>query len=86
MSFVAQLSPEYLNEYIGDKLIYTSGIFIALETFFVALRCYARTLTASAIGWDDSIIPVAWLANVGLCILGISQYYRSTYSTDSSLI
>lgn len=73
MSSVAQYSPEYLSEYIGDRLIHVSAIFIVLESIFVALRSYARTLTISSIGWDDIIIPVAWLANMGLCILGISQ-------------
>lgn len=72
MSSVGQYSPEYLSEYIGDRLILISAVFIALESIFVALRCYARTLTISSLGWDDIIIPVAWLANIGICILGIS--------------
>ena len=80
----AQYSPEYLSEYSGDKVILVSAIFIALETIFVPLRFYARTLTTSARGWDDIIIPAAWLANIGMCILGIGQY-RSTSSTDYSL-
>ena len=71
MSTVAQYSSEYLSEYSGDKLILISAIFIALESIFVALRYYARTLTISARGWDDIIIPVAWLANIGVCIIGI---------------
>jgi hypothetical protein len=64
-------SPEYLNEYSGYKLVTISASFITLETIFVALRYYARRLTASATGWDDFIIPLAWFANIGLCVLGI---------------
>lgn len=65
-------SPQYLNEYRGDTLITISALFIALESISVILRVYARTITTSTIGWDDILIPLGWLANIGLCVLGIS--------------
>lgn len=69
------VSQEYLAEDKGDTLLAICGVFIALETCFVALRYYARYLTTSGFGWDDAIIPIAWLTNVGLCVLCISQCF-----------
>lgn len=79
-------SPKYLVEYSGHTLIFISALFITLESIFIALRYYARTLSTPIKGWDDLIIPVAWLANIGLCILGISQYHHSARRQPSYLI
>lgn len=79
-------SPEYLAEYSGHTLIFISALFITLESVFVALRYYARTLSTSTKGWDDLIIPMAWLVNIGLCILGISQYHHSAWRQPSYLV
>ncbi|KAI4162631.1 MAG: hypothetical protein LQ342_003677 [Letrouitia transgressa] len=68
---------QYLNEYEGDKLIAICALFIILETTFVALRYYARHLTPAGLGWDDAIIPVAWLTNIGLCILCINAVHHA---------
>lgn len=67
-------SQEYLDEYSGNTLIAICALFLILETVCVVLRYYARHLTTSGFGWDDALIPAAWLTNVGLCILCISQY------------
>lgn len=64
---------EYLDEYSGHTLLAICVLFIILETVFVAMRYYARNLTPTGLGWDDAIISLAWLANVGLCILCISE-------------
>lgn len=64
---------EYLDEYSGNILVSVCALFIVLETVFAALRFYARHLAASGFGWDDALIPLAWLTNVGLCILCISE-------------
>jgi len=73
------VTPEYLKEYRGDTLLAICVTFIIFETVFVVLRCYARYLTTSSFGWDDAIIPAAWLANIGLAILCISSYYNVPY-------
>lgn len=72
-SSASERSPRYLSEYRGNTLITISALFIALESISVILRIYARKLTTSKIGWDDIIIPLGWLANVGLCVLGIGS-------------
>lgn len=64
-------SPEYLSEYRGDSLLGVAALFIVLETVFVALRYYARHQTTSDLGWDDIVIPLAWLTSIGICIVGI---------------
>lgn len=70
----APLTQEYLDEYSGNILIAICALFIIFETVLVALRYYARYLTTSSFGWDDAVIAAAWLTNIGLCILCISQY------------
>lgn len=64
--------PGYLDEYSGNTLLGVAGLFIGLNTVFVTLRYYARRQTTADLGWDDFIIPMAWLANCGLCVFGIS--------------
>ncbi|MCJ1265172.1 hypothetical protein MMC22_005047 [Lobaria immixta] len=70
-------SPQYLNEYRGDTLITIAALFIALESISVILRVYARTITTSTMGWDDILIPLGWLANIGLCVLGITMIHTA---------
>lgn len=65
--------PGYLEEYNGNTLLGIAGLFIGLNTVFATLRYYARRQTTAGTGWDDFIIPMAWLANCGLCVLGISM-------------
>ncbi|MCJ1389690.1 hypothetical protein MMC18_002547 [Xylographa bjoerkii] len=71
--------PGYFDESCGGTLIAISVLFIILEATFVMLRYYARHLTGTTRGWDDLIIPAAWFANLGLCILGI------TFVTDAGV-
>ena len=72
LSSPAEQSSHYLNEYRGDTLINIAAVFITFESISVALRIYARIITTSKMGWDDMIVPLGWLANIGLCVLGIS--------------
>ncbi|KAF1973490.1 hypothetical protein BU23DRAFT_417780, partial [Bimuria novae-zelandiae CBS 107.79] len=64
-------SPEYLAEDIGPTIVATASLMIIFCILFVGLRYYARYLTSTAFGAEDIIIPFAWLAEVGLCIVGI---------------
>lgn len=68
------VDPKYVKENRGDTLLAICGALIVVETLLVVLRYYARNLTTSSFGWDDAIVPAAWLTNVGLAILCIGQY------------
>ena len=80
------VTPEYLREYRGDTLLAICDTFIVLDTVFIPLRFYARYLITSSFGWDDAIIPAAWLSNVGLAILCISLYYHVPFKNISTLL
>ncbi|KAF1980436.1 hypothetical protein BU23DRAFT_445056 [Bimuria novae-zelandiae CBS 107.79] len=71
------VTPEYLAEDIGPSIIATASLTIAFTTVFVALRYYARHLSQTRFGVEDVIIPFAWLAEVGLCIIGIVMVKRA---------
>lgn len=68
----SERSPQNLNEYKSDTLITIAAIFIAFEAIAVIPRIYARKLSTSPVGLDDIVILLGWLANIGLCVLGIS--------------
>jgi hypothetical protein len=63
----------FLDEDKGPTIIATASLMIFLSTLFVALRYYARLLTSTSLAVQDLIVPFAWLAEVGLCINGISK-------------
>ena len=56
----------------GDnELVTVSIIFIILNTVFVILRCYARSLTRATYGWDDYLIFASLIFNIASCVLSI---------------
>lgn len=59
-------------------------------TVFVILRYYARYLTSTSFNIEDVIIPFAWLAEIGLCIVGIGEFLsfieHSQHWTNSPLV
>jgi hypothetical protein len=63
----------FLAEDRGPSVIITASILIVLSTLFVGLRYYARHLMGTPFGVQDVIVPFAWLAEVGLCVTGISK-------------
>jgi hypothetical protein len=65
--------PAFLAEDRGPSIIATASTMIFLSTLFVGMRYYARYLTGTSFGVQDIIIPFAWLAEVGVCINGISK-------------
>jgi hypothetical protein len=70
----------FLDEDKGPTIIATASTMIILSTLFVALRYYARFSTSTSLAVQDLIVPFAWLAEVGLCINGISKiciYFQS---------
>lgn len=68
-------TPAFLKEDKSPTIIATASMMIVLSTLFVALRYYARFLTSTSFGAQDFIVPFAWLAEVGLCVNGISKIY-----------
>jgi hypothetical protein len=56
---------------------------ITLSTIFVLLRYYARYLSSTSFNMQDVLIPLGWLAEVGLCVTGISM---STGPRDGLLL
>jgi hypothetical protein len=63
----------FLAEDRGPAIIATSLVMITLSTLFVGLRYYARYLMSTPFGIQDVIVPFAWLAEVGLCVNGMSK-------------
>jgi hypothetical protein len=61
------------NSADGDssKLVTVSIIFIILNTVFVILRCYARSLTKATYGWEDYLIFASLIFNIASCVLSI---------------
>ncbi|CAG5146934.1 uncharacterized protein ALTATR162_LOCUS1957 [Alternaria atra] len=47
-------------------------------TAFVALRYYSRYLTSTALNTEDVLIPFAWLAEMGLCIVSIVMVEKAS--------
>ncbi|KAN0066797.1 hypothetical protein V8E54_015086, partial [Elaphomyces granulatus] len=64
------------QEYCGDKLVTISIVFIILNSVFVILRFYARSITKAAYGWDDYLIIASFISNVSLCVVSIIAVYR----------
>ena len=66
-------SPEFLSEYIGDRLVNTAIAFIVLEIVLVALRFWVRRAHRSKFGWDDYLILPSLAFCISLCIVGIRK-------------
>ncbi|KAH8589188.1 hypothetical protein B0O99DRAFT_637440 [Bisporella sp. PMI_857] len=64
-------SQEYLNEESGHILTAASALFIVLNTIFLSLRFYARSITQGGFGWDDAFIVMGYVANIALCIVSL---------------
>ena len=69
------LSQDYIDAYIGDRLKGTAIALIVLETIFVALRQWSRSLQKAPIGWDDILIIPSYLCCLSMCIASIRESY-----------
>jgi hypothetical protein len=65
--------PSFLAEDRGPSLLATASLMIILCTVFVGLRYYARYLTSTSFSIQDVLIPFALIAEIGLCVTGISK-------------
>jgi len=67
-------SPASNEEYHGNKLVTISIVFMILNTIFVILRCYSRSITKVAYCWDDYLIFASYISNISLCAASICTY------------
>lgn len=73
------LIQSYLDEDSSSQLLAAATVSLALPTILLALRLYARVLTAAKRGWDEFLLPLAWILVVGTCIVCYSKGH-STYN------
>ncbi|KAL2061868.1 hypothetical protein VTL71DRAFT_7246 [Oculimacula yallundae] len=51
----------------GPEVAGVAGLFLALATIGIALRCYCRAYIVKQFGWDDIMAVVAWFFFVFFC-------------------
>lgn len=69
--------PAYLAENCSGGLVAAIACILTLSTLFLALRLYARTLTSANRGWDEYLLPIAWIFLVGICANDIRKIFKS---------
>lgn len=74
MSTQPHLSPEYIAEYSGGKLIALSISLIVIIVFFVSLRFYSRWLSKTKYGLDDYLVLLSLVLLVGESGLAICEH------------
>ena len=83
-----ELSPANNSVDGGNQMVTVSITFIILNTVFVILRCYARSLTKATYGWDDYLIFASLIFNIASCVLTIGTsalLFDYLYGINSSL-
>lgn len=78
----SNLTPEYLKAYNGHQVLVADAIILALTTVLLGLRIYVRSFKTAARGWDDYLLPPAWLLLVGLGIIvfGMSKAFGNVHT------
>lgn len=66
-------SLDYLNEDSSNRLLAAITVILIIVTVLLGLRLYARNLTNAARGWDEFLLPPAWLLVVGACVTGYRE-------------
>ena len=74
------LSQKYLEENSSGRLVAAATVILVLTSLLLALRLYARALTAFERGWDEFLLPAAWILVVGSCTVS----YRKDCSCPRS--
>lgn len=70
----SSITPEYLNEYIGDKLWVAGISMLVIITIVYILFNISQVFFTEKIHWEVlTIYPLAYLASAGLCISDIGQ-------------
>jgi len=76
MTTLPQLSPEYIEEYSGGRLVALAASLIVIITFFVSLRFYARWLSKTKWGLDDYLVLLSLALLIGASGLAICKCCR----------
>ncbi|KAE8154101.1 hypothetical protein BDV25DRAFT_136247 [Aspergillus avenaceus] len=66
-----QIPIDRVPEYIGDRLLIFTGLFVPLQICCVALRFYIRYKIRTPWGLDDAVILIALAAQLGMAGLSI---------------
>ena len=73
----------------GPQLAGVIGLFTALSTVAVAMRCYCRMVTVKNFGMDDWFALVAWVLLLLIIVffkICPNIYYRSCLSSTPGLL
>ncbi|KAJ5464335.1 uncharacterized protein N7458_000021 [Penicillium daleae] len=55
----------------SDAIIIVAAVFLSISLIAVCLRCFVRLKIVKAFGYDDSLMVMATIFNVGFAICGI---------------
>lgn len=69
----AVLTAEYLAEDRGYQLVGISIAFAVLTTIILGLRFFAKRFQGGGIYADDMFLCAAYVVNLGMCAVGISE-------------
>ncbi|KFZ17109.1 hypothetical protein V501_01900 [Pseudogymnoascus sp. VKM F-4519 (FW-2642)] len=69
----------------GPQVSAVAGLFLALGTIGILLRCYCRVFVVKAFGLDDWFAVIAWLFFVIFCGLAITSVHYGTGQHASAL-
>lgn len=72
------------DEYIGYRLEIFVGLFTALEIIAVALRFWARSLTAREYGLDDWLVVVSMLGQIVAGGIAIGESIGESHDDDDN--
>lgn len=70
------------SEYVGDRAVIFTGIFLGVQIVAVALRFYARALTPRKYGLDDWLVVASLLSAVASSAVSISEQTEDTYRNN----
>lgn len=62
----------------GPQVLGVAGLFVALTTIAICLRCYCRALVVKSFGLDDWCALAAWVLFVFFCTFAISGVHHGT--------
>lgn len=65
---------EYLAEDRSGQLVAISATFAVLTTLIIGCRFYAKRFQGGGFFLDDGFILSAYIVNLGMCAIGISEW------------
>lgn len=61
------------GDFSGASLQRACAVSIVLTSVIMGFRFYAKKLSGGRYGCDDGLIMAAYVANIGLCAIGIGE-------------